>query len=277
MAVGTILNHPMPVRPLDAAVGPELATRLLGATEQLQRDVAIAAAVAAVRGAHLAKPLLEESVDDLLRGRYGAPAREEVQRLEHSLDERAWAIRAERRPERGDDDAECPEYLDAFRRARAAGAVKMALGADPRTAAAEAVYEAAQAVEDRERLVQLVTAVLDLIEPGNHWAAQDLAELFWPRFMDVDGYVLLANHFEPDTFAEFRDQRPDSRAAVEDMINHVHVLELAGGHAEPEAIGQACRHITQAWRDALDATLPSREMTVDWDPQERIVTAYSRA
>jgi hypothetical protein len=36
----------MPVRPLEIAIGAELATRLLGATEQLQRDVALAAAVA---------------------------------------------------------------------------------------------------------------------------------------------------------------------------------------------------------------------------------------
>jgi hypothetical protein len=142
---------------------------------------------------------------------------------------------------------------------------------------AETVYEASYAVDDADRFAQLLHAVLGLIEPGNHWAAQDLAGLFWPRFVEVDGYVLVADHFEPDTFAEFRERRPDSRPAVEDLINHVHVLEIAGPAAKPEAVGQACRHITQAWRDALDATFPGRELTVDWDPQERIVTAYSRA
>jgi hypothetical protein len=111
------------VRPLEIAVGAQLASRLLSATEHRQRNVAVAAAVAAVRAA------------------------------------------------------------------------------------------------------QLLGAVLDLIEPGNHWAAQD----------------------------------------------------LAGPEVRPEAVGQACRHITQAWRDVLDTTFPGRELTVDWDPQERIVTAYSRA
>jgi hypothetical protein len=233
--------------------------------------VAIAAAVAAVRGARLSRPLLEESVDDLVRRRYGGPARAEIERLEQDLDERAWEIQS------AGAGAESAEYLETLRRARAAGAVRMALDADAGTAAAEAVYEAAHAVEDSERLRQLLNAVLDLIEPGNHWAAQDLAGLFWPRFVEVDGYVLIADHFEPDAFAEFREQRPDSRSAVEDMINHVHVLELAGPDAQPEAVGQACRHITQAWRDALDAALPERRITVDWDPQERIVTAFSRA
>jgi hypothetical protein len=261
------------MRSLDMAVGEELASRLLSATEQHQRDAAIAAAVAAVRSARLAKPLVEEAVEELINNRYGGPFRDEVERLQLALDERAWALQEQ--VESG--GAKREEYRDAFRRARAAAAMKMALDPNPQTAVAESVYEASQAVDDGERLGQLLQAVLDLIAPGNHWAAQDLAGLFWPRFMDVDGYVLMADHFEPDTFAEFRERRPDSRPAVEDLINHVHVQEIAGSEARPEAVGQACRHIAQAWREALDSTFPERELTVDWDPQERIVTAYSRA
>lgn len=261
------------MRPLDAAVGTELAIRLLDAPEPLQRDVTIAAAVAAIRAARLSRPLLEESVDELVRRRYGGPARDEIERLVQDLDDCAWAIQSTG----AGDGADSPEYLVAFRRARAAAAVAMALGANVRTAVAETVFEAAHAVDSRERLCQLLGATLDLIEPGNHRAAQVLAGLFWPRFVDVDGYVLVADHFEPDTFAELRDKRPDSRWAVEDMINRVHVLEVAGTHARPEAVGQACRHISRAWREVLDATLPGCDVTVDWDPQERIVTAFSHA
>ncbi|MFZ1993338.1 MAG: hypothetical protein WAU75_04450 [Solirubrobacteraceae bacterium] len=263
----------MPERPLEIAIGAELATRLLSATEQLQRDVALAAAVAAVRAARLSKPLLEETVDDLMNHRYGGPRRDEVERLEQDLDDRAWALR----DQIGSGGANRAEYDQVFRRARAAGAVRMALDADATTAVAQTVCEASRAVDDPHRFAQLLAAVLDLIEPGNHGAAQDLAGLFWPRFMEVDGYVLMADHFEPDTFAELRERRPGGRPAVEDLINHVHVLEIAGPAARPEAVGRACRHITQAWRDALDSTFPGRELAVDWDPQERIITAHSRA
>jgi hypothetical protein len=259
-------------RPLDTLVGPELAARLLSASEQNQRDVTIAAAVAAMRATRLSRPLLEEVVDDLVHHHYDGPRRDEVERLEQDLDERAWTMQEQ--VESG--GAQRDEYMQLFRRARAAAAMKMALDPNARTAVSETVYEASHAVGDPDRFTQLLGAVLDLIEPGNHWAAQDLAGLFWPRFMDVDGYVLVADHFEPDTFAEFRERRPDSRPAVEDLINHVHVEEIAGPAARPEAVGQACRHITQAWRDALETTFPGRELTVDWDPQERIVTAYSR-
>jgi hypothetical protein len=259
------------VRPLDAAVGAELASRLLGSPEQLQRDAAIAAAVAAVRAARLTRPLLDESLDDLVGHRYGGPHRQAVEALESELDERAWAIQSEV----VDRHAPHADYTDAFRRARAAGAVKMALDADARTAASEAVYEAAHAVEDRARLGQLLTAALDLVEPGDHEAARDLAGLFWPRFIKVDGYVLVADHFEPDSFAEWREQRPDSRPAVENVINHVHLLDIFGPRAQAEAVGQTGRQIAQAWREALDATLPREDVTVDWDPQERVVTAFT--
>jgi len=259
------------VRPLDAAVGAELATRLLGATEQTQRDAAIAAAVAAVRDARLTRPLLEESLDDLVCERHTRPQRDAVEALELQLDERAWSIQSEV----NDGHAPYADYADAFRRARAAGAVKMALDADARTAAAEAIYEAAHAVAHKGRLAQLLTAALDLVEPGNHDAARDLAGLFWPRFIEVDGYVLVADHFEPDSFAEWREQRPDSRPAVENVINHVHLLDIAGPRAQPEAVGEAGRHITQAWREALEETLPRHEVAVDWDPRERVVTAFT--
>jgi hypothetical protein len=273
MAVTTSPKRPVSAaRPLDTVVGPELAARLLSASEQNQRDVTIAAAVAAMRATRLSRPLLEEAVDDLVHHHYGGPRRDEVERLEQDLDQRALTMQEQ--IESG--GAQRDEYMQLFRRARAAAAMKMALDANARTAVSETVYEASHAVGEPDRFAQLLGAVLDLIEPGNHWAAQDLAGLFWPRFMEVDGYVLVADHFEPDTFAEFRERRPDSRPAVEDLINHVHVEEIAGPAARPEAVGQACRHITQAWRDALETTFPGRELTVDWDPQERIVTAYSR-
>jgi hypothetical protein len=273
MAATTSPKRPVSAaRPLDTAVGPELAARLLSAPEQHQRDVTIAAAVAAVRATRLSRPLLEEVVDDLVNHHYDGPRRDEVERLEQDLDERAWTLQEQVES----DGAPRDEYMQLFRRARAAAAMKMALNANARMAVSETVYEASHAVDEPDRFTQLLGAVLDLVEPGNHWAAQDLAGLFWPRFMEVDGYVLVADHFEPDTFAEFRERRPDSRPAVEDLINHVHVLEIAGPAARPEAVGQACRHITQAWRDSLETTFPGRELTVDWDPQERIVTAYSR-
>ena len=118
--------------------------------------------------------------------------------------------------------------------------------------------------------------MLDLVEPGNHWAAQHLAGLFWPRFMEVDGYVLVADHFEPDTSPSSASSAPTAGRPSR-ISSTTSTSWRSPDPRQARGGGQACRHITQAWRDALDTTFPGRELTVDWDPQERIVTAYSRA
>ena len=88
------------------------------------------------RAARLSKPLLEETVDDLVNHRYGGPPRDDVERLEQDLDERAWTLQEQIESVA----ARRAEYDAAYRRARAAGAMKMALDANARTAMAKTVY-----------------------------------------------------------------------------------------------------------------------------------------
>jgi hypothetical protein len=53
------------------------------------------------------------------------------------------------------------------------------------------------------------------------------------------------------------------------------LLDITGPRAQPEAVGEAGRHITQAWRESLEETLPRHQVAVDWDPRERVVTAFT--
>jgi hypothetical protein len=183
------------VRGIDDAVGPQLAKRLLDAQTQQQRDAAIAAATAAALSAGPSESLLDEALGDLLQEKFSPGMRSAVAALEEWLDECAW----DRQSPVDAGHAKMSEYEQAFRCARAAGAAKMCLDGDARTALNEAVYEAAHAVSGDRRLTQLLESVLDLVAPGNHWAARELAHLFWPRFIEVDGYVLLASHFRRRT------------------------------------------------------------------------------
>jgi hypothetical protein len=167
------------------------------------------------------------------------------------------------------------EYEQAFRCARAAGAVKMCLDGDARTALNEAVYEAAHAVSGDQRFTQLLGSVLDLVAPGNHWAARELAHLFWPRFIDVDGYVLLATHYSPQNLAEWRQRHPNNPSAIEDVINHVHLEDIAADRVEPEAIRRTAQRICNAWRETLGAEFPERTITVEFDEANTILTTFS--
>jgi hypothetical protein len=226
------------MRPIADLVGSELRQRLLAAPPQLQRGVAIGAATAAVLSTELVDALLDE-----------VQAKAEV------------------------GQAEADAYGAAFRRARAAAAVKTCFDRDPGTALSETIYEAGHAVARDERLAQLLGTILDLVNPGNHWAAREFANLFWPRFIDVDGYVLLASHYSPDNLAAWRERRPDSRAAVETVINHVHLEDHSMERAPDEKLNTAGQLLTAVWRRTLETEFPDRPICVDLSGS--ILTAFS--
>jgi hypothetical protein len=79
-----------------------------------------------------------------------------MQALVDELDEAAWEIQERVHSGRLPKD----EYLQAFRKARAASAVAFALEPDPRTAALEAVCEAQSAAGD---LSPVSAVVLDIL------------------------------------------------------------------------------------------------------------------
>jgi hypothetical protein len=159
-----------------------------------------------VRATRIADPFIEEALADLLQSKCSAGMRSAVAAIEQDLDDRAWQLQSAAEA----DQATEWDYTAAFQCARAAGAVKSCFDEDSRAALNETIYEAVHAVGRDERLVQLLDAVVDLVPPGNRWAPRDLAHLFWPRFLDVDGYVLLADHFTAETLAGFRHGRRQS-------------------------------------------------------------------
>ncbi|HLZ10059.1 MAG TPA: hypothetical protein VKT80_15825, partial [Chloroflexota bacterium] len=50
--------------------------------------------------------------------------------------------------------------------------------------------------------------------------------LFCPEFVDVQGCVLLAQHYEPQNFQSWWTRLEGDRMQVEKMINHVHAYDL---------------------------------------------------
>jgi hypothetical protein len=134
-------------------------------------------------------------------------------------------------------------YEVMFRRARAA-AVAEAHRTDPREAVNESTYEAAHAVSD-ERFDALIADIIALVPARNYWGAQALARLYWPRFVEVDGYVLLEEHYTPENLAEWRERRPDSRSAIEDVINHVHLQDVVMDRVDDAVFAGAAKRIAE--------------------------------
>ena len=100
----------------------------------------------AVSASRLAGPEVVAALDALLAGRYGDGAeRKAPGALVEQLDVEAFDLQ-----DALEDGAASEEsYMEAFRRARAATSLHWALHADPRRAAANALYEAIAALDEQ--------------------------------------------------------------------------------------------------------------------------------
>lgn len=136
---------------------PDLLEALRRAGVEGQRRVAEAVAVHSIETAGVSEEDLGEAQAALREGRYGAETL--LGRLDavvDRLDEAQWDLRD--RFESGEVSEE--QHLAAFGRARAVNALRFALETDPLVAAAEAVYEALAATDDRDDIRRVFEAAV---------------------------------------------------------------------------------------------------------------------
>ena len=99
-------------------------------------------------------------------------------------------------------------------------------------------------------------------QEGGMTLAIAFASVFWPKLIEVDGCVLLAERYDPETFRQWRDKLGDERGAIERVINHVHVWDLfnSESHEVPdEQVRALATTIADTWRCALNVQFPERD------------------
>lgn len=97
-------------------------------------------------------------------------------------------------------------------------------------------------------------------------AAYLLAEtLFFPQLIQVRGCVLIANRYDPTNFDDWWQEFDGDTAAVEKMINHLHLWDAfdPDGDAEHQAVAALADRVAQSWRAHAAAEFPDRTFTVD--------------
>jgi hypothetical protein len=170
--------------------------------------IALAGAAAAVSATALADSVVEEALDCLCEQNHSAGMRQAVEATVEWRDTQARDLKAA-----GDVDDRA-EYRAAFQRARAAAAVMWCFEREPLLEVNETLYEASLAVGGDVRLRAVIEAVLAFLGPWPEWDARELASLYFPRFIEVDGYVLLADHYDPDNLASWVEVFPDRPAEL---------------------------------------------------------------
>jgi hypothetical protein len=245
------------MRPLEREIGTTLAGRVRAADSARQRLAALAGAQAAVAATALVDALIEEAFGCLCEENYSAGLQQAVAAVVEWLDGQAWDLR-----DAAGESPAPPEYHAAFKRARAAAAVGQCFEREPLLAVNEALYEAAHAIEGDARLGAVIEGTLDLLTPRNGWNARVLGKLFWPTFDEHDGYVLLADQYTPANLASWVERHPDRPEAIEDVINHVHLEDLAADNTAAEAITRTAKQLREAWALELRRQFPERPYEV---------------
>ena len=125
------------------------------------------------------------------------------------------------------------------------------------------------------------------------------ASLFVPDFVEVDGALILAEHYQPteewqDNFQRWRGRCGGDLSQVERMLNHTHVYDLFGDE-DPvqELLGEPARQrlpqppdqvrrtflgvLAATWRGTVAARFPGEDIRVVTDPDENeggVITVY---
>lgn len=104
--------------------------------------------------------------------------------------------------------------------------------------------------------------------------AAAFSKLFYPEFIVVDGCVLLAEHYDPLNFQEWKNKLNGDGKRIESIINHVHVHDLFlranDRTSDPsiyEVIGTTMK---KCWRCALSEAFPQKKFKITYgtEPDE---------
>lgn len=91
-----------------------------------------------------------------------------------------------------------------------------------------------------------------------------ISTLFWPEFTEYRGGVFLGFTFEQRGVDIWFDELKGDMAAVEGIVNHVHLWDLLAPKSESEyaVLGDLAERIAAMWRAALMVAFPSREFII---------------
>jgi hypothetical protein len=111
-----------------------------------------------------------------------------------------------------------------------------------------------------------------------------LSKLLFPDLVEVQNCILLAEQFDPATFATWQQQFPGEEAKIEAVMNHVHVYDLflnaPQQHYPLELYEYLARVLLQCWRQTVEAQFPDRtfvfELTSEPEDYGPTLTFYQQ-
>lgn len=107
-----------------------------------------------------------------------------------------------------------------------------------------------------------------------------VAGLLWPQFVRVDECILIADRYDPQTFATWRE-RLGKRGDIEAAVNHVHLWDVFSGveSVPDEALKFLGQVMCKTWAAALAEAFPDEQLDIEFsnDPDDYGPTVTMRS
>ncbi len=98
---------------------------------------------------------------------------------------------------------------------------------------------------------------------GNYELAIGYSLVFWPQFVEFDGYILLGG-FEESSLRGFEKMTEGNRVAVEAVMNHIHIADIHANveNYNIEQLRYLGRTLRQIYTAKLSLEYPHRNFAV---------------
>jgi hypothetical protein len=111
---------------------------------------------------------------------------------------------------------------------------------------------------------------------GSYPDAIGYSSIFWPRFVEQCGYVLLCP-FDSSALAGFERQSDGDRASVEAVMNHRHMellFQKDGSERSEARMKYLGETMAEIYRAKLAHDFPARSFTVEYDYESDTLTFF---
>lgn len=108
---------------------------------------------------------------------------------------------------------------------------------------------------------------------GNAVGVFRYPRIFYPRFIEVEGCIVLEERYEKQNWKHWRERRSPAEAAA--MINHTHLEDLFGGRPDSDIddyVDDVGELLAFFWKLAVDHQFPDADVQVEY--KDRIVHVW---
>jgi len=111
---------------------------------------------------------------------------------------------------------------------------------------------------------------------GRFALAVGYASIFWPEFVEFDGYILHKG-FREETLRGFESQQGSSRRSVEATINHLHIASIQHRGCKdvsPDKLVALGNVIREMWEAKLRWQFPDRPCVLTFEVPDEVDDIY---